>query len=107
MVRRILPAVILASALIALAFPGVGTAAPYGEGCLSAGDARAAVQSGQIVALSQILGAIRAAAGGEVLPSPQLCNMGGRLVYLVNVLSRGGAVKRLTVDAQSGAILGH
>ena len=50
---------------------------------------------------------IRKAAGGEILPPPQLCNVGGQLVYLVNVLDRDGQVTRLTVDAASGAILGY
>jgi len=73
-------------------------------GCLSSGEARAAVQSGQAISLSQILGRIRSAAGGEIVPPPQLCDQGGRLVYIVNVLS-GGKVTKLTVDARSGSIL--
>jgi hypothetical protein len=79
----------------------------YADGCLSPGEARAAAQSGQIVPLSRIIGQIRAAANGEILPPPQLCNVGGRYVYLVNVLTRGGQVTRLTVDASSGSILGY
>lgn len=73
-------------------------------GCLSSSEARAAVQSGKALALSQLLGGIRSAAGGEIVPPPQLCDQGGRLVYIVNVLS-GGKVKKLTVDARSGSIL--
>ena len=55
----------------------------------------------------QIHAAIRAAANGEILPPPQLCNVGGRYVYLVTVLTRGGQVTRRTVDASSGSILGY
>jgi uncharacterized membrane protein YkoI len=62
---------------------------------------RAAVQGGQAIPLSSVLGQIRAT--GQVLSTPQLCNMGGRLVYLVNVLVNG-QVTHLQVDAQSGSI---
>jgi uncharacterized membrane protein YkoI len=79
----------------------------YAAGCLSARDARAAVQSGQASPLSKMLSRIRSAAGGEIVPPPQLCEQGGRLVYIVNVLSPGGQVTRLTVDAVSGSILGR
>src|SRR5690349_23728134 len=77
------------------------------DGCLSPAEARQVAQSGQIVPLSRIIGQIRAAANGEILPPPQLCNIDGRLVYLVNVLTREGQVTRLTVDASSGNILGE
>jgi Peptidase propeptide and YPEB domain len=87
-----------------------GASGPEGgaraAGCLTSNEARAAVQSGQAVSLSQILGRIRSAAGGEIVPPPQLCNQGGQLVYIVNVLS-GGQVTKLTVDAKTGNILGH
>ena len=79
----------------------------YADGCLSPAEARQVAQSGQIVPLSRIIGQIRAAANGEILPPPQLCNIGGRYVYLVNVLTRGGQVTRLTIDASSGNILGY
>ena len=106
MVRRLLPTLIVGLALLGLGPPGLGASA-YAQGCLSAGDARAAVASGQVVPLSRILGQLRQAAGGEILPGPQLCKLGGQFVYFVNVLSPDGAVKRLTVDAASGNILGY
>ncbi|MCP4381845.1 MAG: PepSY domain-containing protein [Hyphomicrobiales bacterium] len=79
----------------------------HAAGCLSSRDARAAVQSGQALPLSKMLGRIRSTAGGEILPPPKLCDRGGRLVYMVNVLSPGGQVKKLTVDASNGSILGN
>ena len=79
----------------------------YADGCLTPGEARAVAQSGEIVPLSRMIGQIRAAANGEILPPPQLCNIGGRYVYLVNVLTRDGQVTRLTVDASSGNIIGQ
>ncbi|HMN88186.1 MAG TPA: hypothetical protein PKA74_19700 [Bauldia sp.] len=50
------------------------------QGCLSPAEARQAVQAGQALPLSRMLKAIRQAVGGEILPPPQLCNAGGRLV---------------------------
>jgi len=77
------------------------------QGCLSAAEARSAVQSGQALPLSRMLKTIRQTVGGEILPPPQLCDAGGRLVYHVNVLGRDGQVTQITVDAASGSILGY
>ncbi|MBN8998414.1 MAG: PepSY domain-containing protein [Rhizobiales bacterium] len=55
------------------------------NGCLSQGEARQAVQ----------------------VLSAQLCRAGGGLVYVVSVLGEGGQVRRLTVDAVSGAVSGN
>ena len=79
----------------------------YADGCLTPGEARAVAESGEIVPLSHVISQIRAAANGEILPPPQLCNVNGRYVYLVNVLTRDGQVTRLTVDASSGNIIGQ
>jgi len=76
------------------------------QACLSRDEIRAAVKSGQAQPLSRLIGQIQARAGGEVLPNPQLCRAGGRLVYQVNVLTGGGKVRQLIVDAASGAIQG-
>jgi hypothetical protein len=107
MMRKISLAVMLGAAVMLAGPSGLGVTSAAAQGCLSAGDARAAVQSGDVVPLSRVLGKIRAAGGGEVLPTPQLCNVGGRLVYMVNVLTSSGAIKRLTVDARSGNISGN
>jgi uncharacterized membrane protein YkoI len=94
-----------AAGLLAVNPPGFAASA-HADGCLSPSEARDAAQNGTIVPLSRVIGQIRAAANGEILPPPQLCNIGGRYVYLVNVLTRDGQVTRLTVDASSGNILG-
>ena len=99
--------IFLALAAVLLVAPPSLSARALADGCLSPADARNVAQSGQIQPLSRIIGQIRAAANGEILPPPQLCNIGGRYVYLVNVLTRGGQVTRLTVDASSGSILGY
>jgi uncharacterized membrane protein YkoI len=93
----------LAAALAGPAFAGTADAAD----CLSPNQARAAAQQGQIMPMSSLIGSIKAAAGGEILPPPQLCQSGGRYVYIVNVLQPNGQVKRITVDAASGNIIGR
>ena len=104
MTRRILTALSLAAALTLTGFTGSGVVPAAAQSCLSQDEVRSAVESGQAIALSSVLGQIRSTVGGEILSSPALCNMGGRLVYAVNVLSSNGEVMRLHVDAQTGAI---
>jgi len=96
--------------LAALPLAGVGTLAPgaaLAQGCLSAKETRSAVENGKAVSLSKMVKRIQKATGGEILPTPQLCNDGGRLVYLVKVLRPDGSVETLTVDADSGNISGY
>ncbi|MEZ5841440.1 MAG: hypothetical protein R3D02_13770 [Hyphomicrobiales bacterium] len=71
--------------------------------CLGAGDARAAVASGQAVPLARVNSAIRAQKLGEVIGA-KLCRNGGRLVYEVTVLAADGNARRISVDAATGAI---
>src|SRR5258708_16550297 len=103
MFRTIL--VYLALAALFLVSPFGLASSAFADGCLSPGEARAVAQSGEIVPLSRVIGQIRAAPNGKILPPPQLCNIGGRYAYLVNVLTRAGPVTPLTVDASSGNIL--
>lgn len=77
------------------------------QACLSRRQIRAAVRSGLAIPLSQLIAVIRATVAGQVLPQPQLCNAGGRLVYLINILNGSGQVQQLTIDAGSGNILGY
>ncbi|WP_205470696.1 PepSY domain-containing protein [Breoghania sp. L-A4] len=81
---------------VALSLALTGTAAAQ---CLSGGEARQAVASGQ----AQPLGAISAGIQGKIVRA-DLCQSGGRLVYQLSVLS-GSQVRRVTVDARSGAVL--
>ena len=103
MIRGTLSALLLAAALVTGGPAAVGTSPAAAQGCLSQGEVRVAVQNGQAIPLSSVLGQIRATVNGEILSSPMLCDLNGRLIYLVNVLS-GGQVTRLQVDAQTGAI---
>jgi uncharacterized membrane protein YkoI len=102
MFRQTLLILALAAALAAL-----GTTGAAAADCLSPNQARAAAQQGQVQPMSSLIGSIRAATGGEILPPAQLCQSGGRFVYVVNVLQPNGQVRRITVDAASGAIVGR
>lgn len=106
MVRTSVRAVLLALSLFC-GVPALVPAPASAADCLSAGEIRAAVKNGEAVPLSRIIGKIRAAAGGEVLSSPQLCRVGGQLVYLVNVLGSDGQIQRLNVDARTGNVSGY
>jgi len=93
---------------VALATAGGLVAGPVqAQGCLSAKQTRSAVENGNAVSLSKMVKKIQKATGGEILPTPQLCDNGGRLVYMVKVLRPDGSVETLTVDAASGNIAGY
>ena len=100
--RGIIP-LVLALGLVVAGTAALGPSPAAAQACYSAGEVRAAVQSEQVVSLSTVINQIRAATGGEVLSSPQLCNVGGRLVYLLNVLI-AGQVRQVQVDGASGSI---
>ena len=101
-----LPGLVLGLALAGAGWLGASTPAAA-QACLSAGQARQVAQSGEIMPLSRILSQIRRAGQGEILPPPRLCDVGGRYVYFVNVLSRDGQVTQLTIDAATGDIMGN
>lgn len=92
--RRI--ALALRAALLAAAMLLSG---PAFAQCLSGGEARQAVASGQ----AQPLGAISARIRGKIVRAA-LCRGGGGLVYQLSVLE-GNQVRQVTVDARSGAVL--
>ena len=97
------------AATLALPFAGgmLAVEPALADGCFSAKETRSAVQSGQAVSLSRMVKRIQQETGGEILPTPQLCDRGGRLVYMVRVLRPDGSVQALTVDAASGNISGR
>jgi uncharacterized membrane protein YkoI len=72
--------------------------------CLSRSEARAALQSGEVVSLAQISGQIAAAIGGRIIGA-DLCRDGSGYYYEVTV-QVGGSVRRFRVDAATGAIMG-
>jgi hypothetical protein len=103
MIRRILFTLSLGVALSLGGPAGHGAAPAAAQACLSQNDVRAAVESGRAIPLSSVLGQIRASVGGEILSSPMLCDFGGQLMYVINVLSAGNIV-RVQVSAANGAI---
>jgi hypothetical protein len=98
MLRRIVAGLIVAAVLTAAGGPAAEAA-----GCLNDGQARQAVASGQALSLSAFLGAIAAATGGGQPAGARLCDGGGRLVWIVVVLT-GGGQQTITIDAISGAM---
>jgi len=67
-------------------------------------DARAAVDQGRALSLSQILPRALAAVPGEVL-EVELDEEHGQLVYEIEILSRDGRVKQVVLNARTGAVL--
>lgn len=73
-------------------------AQPAAAACLSQGEQRDAVQSGAAVRPAVVQGQVQ----GELLRL-ELCDEGGRLIYVATVLMPGGQVDRIVFDARSGA----
>ena len=98
--------VLISVLLVALLWPVLAflplPAAAQGGGCYSDQQIRSAVQQGQAVPLSNLIGQIQARFGGQIVSS-RLCSNGGRLAYFVTLLV-GGQVREIRVDAISGAI---
>jgi uncharacterized membrane protein YkoI len=85
-----------------LAAAGFPPSPASAQTCYSTAQARAAVQAGQVMSLSSLIGAISAAVPGQIVSS-QLCNINGHDVYLVGVLSNGRVVQ-VRVDAATGRV---
>lgn len=66
---------------------------PAAANCLSQGEARQVVASGQARSLGSVAGSV----GGEIVKA-QLCRQGGGYVYVISVL-KNGQVTNVTVNA--------
>ena len=73
--------------------------------CLSRPEQRAAIQEGRAIPLAVAKRMLRQRLPGELLRA-RLCPGSGRLVYLLTVLTHDGKVRRVTVDATSGTVIG-
>ena len=82
---------------LALAFAGTGTS--QAQACLDKRQIQEAVSSGQIMSLDAVLAEAGIAADSEIL-NVQVCDEGGRLVYVIGVLSTDGQAQNLTLSAQ-------
>lgn len=75
------------------------------EGCMTRREAKAYVLSGQAVRLRMVRGVAEQAANGEMI-NAELCWRGGQAVYVITVLSAGGKVVYVTLNAATGQLIG-
>ena len=99
MIRHSLMTLLLGAALLSAGPAGIGPAASYAQGCLSQGDVRAAVASGQAAPFSNFVGGLRAT--GDVVSSC-LSKSGNSYVYVVGIVQSNGQLMQAVVDARSG-----
>ena len=83
----------------------MATPAPAAERmrCLTRDQQRAAIADGRAVPLARAIRAVRRTPKDVV--RARLCQDSDRLIYLLTVLARDGKVRRVTVDARTGAVL--
>jgi hypothetical protein len=85
--------------LLALVLTGVGTLPASAQACLSDREIQEAVSSGRIKSLYDVLASAGIDSSQSVL-NVQVCDQGGRLVYIIGVLSPSGEAQNLVLDAQ-------
>jgi uncharacterized membrane protein YkoI len=90
------------AAVAAVALPGAALAHQRRGG--DHDDAREAVTRGEALPLSEILAIVRRVEPGEVI-EVELERDDGRLEYEIEVLTPRGRVRKVTLDARTGAIL--
>jgi hypothetical protein len=95
--KRILT--IISSASLALALALAGTGAANAQACLDNRQIQESIASGQIMSLADVLASAGIDSNTEVL-SVQVCDEGGRLVYVIGVLSPSGEAQNLVLSAQ-------
>ena len=74
--------------------------------CLSKEEQRSAIAERRAVPLAAAVRSLGRRVPGEVIRA-RLCQDQDRLIYLLTVLSRDGKVRRATVDAANGTIVGE
>lgn len=92
-----LSAVIIATMVMLIPFVSV-TALHAQQSCWDDGAVQAAVSSGQIQPISQVL-AREGISGSTQVLSVKVCEQGGAPVYVVAVLEASGSAKNLTLRA--------
>ncbi len=73
--------------------------------CLSGDEQRAAIVNGKTVPIAAVIHSLHRAPKDVI--KAQLCQEPDRLIYKLTLLGRDGKVKRETVDATSGAVVGE
>jgi hypothetical protein len=80
---------------VAMSLAGAGVA---NAACLDNRQIQQAVASGEIMSLAQVLSSAGIGSNAEVL-SVQVCDEGGRLVYVIGVLTPEGEARNLVLSA--------
>jgi uncharacterized membrane protein YkoI len=97
-------AVAIVSAALISALPRSGIAAETLH-CLTGDEQRAAIANNKAVPLATAIHALHRAPKDVI--KAQLCQEPERLIYMLTLLGRDGKVKRATVDATNGAVVGE
>jgi uncharacterized membrane protein YkoI len=101
----VLKLALIALMLIALAPFSVESAdAEARTRCLTRDQQRAAIAERRAVPLAAVRKSVRARVPGEMVRA-RLCQEPERLIYQLTVLPRDGKVRRVIVDAKSGAVV--
>ena len=87
-------AILLLAALFACALSGAAAAA-----CLDNRQIQEAVASGEIMSLAAVLASAGVDSDSDIL-SVEVCEQGGRLVYVIGVLTPSGEAETLELGAQ-------
>jgi hypothetical protein len=106
--HRVLP--LVAAALLVAAAPARAAEALH---CLSREEQRAAIAAGSAMPLASVIELLKL--GQREVVRARLCRGSGqaseppsdRLVYLLTLLGRDGKVRRTTVDAATGTMVGE
>ena len=83
--------------VLALGLGATGMA--QAQACLDNRAIQDKVSSGEIMSLAQVLSAAGVDSSAEVL-NVQVCDQGGRLVYIIGVLTPSGEAQNMVLNAQ-------
>ncbi|WEJ57569.1 hypothetical protein [Devosia sp. FJ2-5-3] len=88
-----------AALALALALALSGTGASQAQACLDKRQIQEAVATGEIMSLDAVLAGAGVDPSADIL-NVQVCDQGGRLVYVIGVLSADGQAQNLVLSAQ-------
>lgn len=94
--------IIIVLATLSAGFLAAGTVVPaHAQACLGPAQQQQAINSGQASRFGVIADSVSKRLNGTVL-NGQLCQRGGKLVYILTVVKKNGQASRIIVDAKSG-----
>ena len=73
--------------------------------CLTRAEQRAAIAEGRAIPLAAARRLLREHATGDMVKA-RLCQSSGGLIYILTVLAHDGKVRRMTVNATNGTVIG-